>query len=121
MKTSYKTTDDTIAAEILQYVRDRPGATGADIRAHFHTRSKNTVSSTLGRLRRHGLLENRGRGGRWSEWYPAEHTPVEPMYAEMAHELATELNDIYPVSEREPYLARRLQELFIGETFYSNT
>jgi hypothetical protein len=44
-----------------------------------------------------------------------------PEFVEMARVLTEELGSIYPVSEREPYLARRLEEIFMQEIFKNET
>lgn len=109
--------NNTFSAELLRYVQDNPGVTGGELRTHFSDRSKNTVSNLLQRFRYQGFLENRGRGGRGSKWYPTEPDPVAPEFATLANQIMTELRDIYPVFKREAYLAHRLQGLFVQEAF----
>jgi len=101
----------TLINAILIYIRLQPGVRGSEIVATFGNSPKTSVSNTIGKLKRMGLIENRGRGGRWSEWYPVEVEPVDPEFLEIAQTLLKDLNKILK-SEREVFLAKRLKELF---------
>jgi hypothetical protein len=105
-------TRNTLAANLLQYVRDNPGATGTEIHNRFRPgATKASVSATLGRLQRMGLIKNQDpTGSRWSVWYPIECETPEPAFLEKARTVLEDLAKV-PKSEREMVLALYLQNL----------
>jgi hypothetical protein len=101
----------TLSEALLIYIRIHPGVKGSELRTSFKN-PKVSVSGSLARLKRAGLIENRGpKGTRWSTWYPVESEPVDPEFLEIAQTLLKDLKKIMPV-EREDFLARKLKELF---------
>lgn len=101
---------NTLSAKLLQYVRDNPGITGSDIQNVFLSQgTRHSISSTLGRLQRMGLIENRGPvGTRWSQWYPIEFEAVEEEFLKEAQNVYANLM-LIPKSEREHQLALYIQ------------
>jgi len=100
----------TLIQTILIYIRLHPGVKGSEVQVVFKNSPKNAISGSLARLKRAGLIENRGSSNRWSEWYPVEEETVDPKFLEIAQELLKDLKNVL-ASEREYYLARKLKEL----------
>jgi hypothetical protein len=101
----------TLIKAILIYIRLHPGVKGSEVQVVFKDSPKNAISGSIARLRRAGLVENRGPSNRWSEWYPVEVEPVDPEFLEIAQELLEVLSTVLK-SEREEFLARKLKEIF---------
>jgi len=103
---------NTLMADILQYVRDNPGATGSQVHFRFQlVGTRASISGTLNRLQRMGMIKNQDcTGSRWSVWYPIEFEQADPQFLTVASMLLQELKRV-PKSEREALLARRLQNL----------
>lgn len=105
------TNDDTLTAKIMRSIKTSPGITGTAIQFKFRpTNSANSISSTLGRLHRMGVIENRGNKGRFSKWYPVETNTVDTELLQMADWLIEEMKKL-PRSERALFLALRIADL----------
>lgn len=67
-------THSSLTNDILSYIRDYPGSTGAQIREQFAPSGsglkKDSISMLLSSLRRRGLIANLGKGGPHSIYYP---------------------------------------------------
>jgi hypothetical protein len=95
---------------LLECVRTNPGITGSELQKRFiSTNTMNSISSTLTRLSTMKLIENRGKGGRYSEWYPIEFEPIDEEASDKARWIIKEMKYL-PRKEKENFLARRLQE-----------
>jgi hypothetical protein len=104
----------SFTGNVLQYVRDNPGASGPEIHKHFHPEIlKITISGTLARLRRLGLITNDGPRGPRTHWYPVRFEEAEPQFLEEARKILSDLKAL-PVSERERCLALYLQKMSNG-------
>jgi predicted transcriptional regulator len=100
----------TLMEALLIYIRIHPGVKGSELQTSFNG-TKASISGSLARLHRMGLIENHGpRGTRWSEWYPVEVEPVDPKFLEIAQTLLKDLKRLLP-TEREDFLARKLKEI----------
>jgi hypothetical protein len=97
--------------KLVDYIRSHPGATRAKmLEALADGTNPRTVSSALNILSRGGAIENRGRAGRAARWFSIELT-VDGSFRKIARQLLSELKEVHH-SQREEYLAKRLQELF---------
>jgi hypothetical protein len=103
-----------ISEEITDYVKTHPGATSDEIfDAMPHGTKWGTVSNTLSRLKKRGVLENRGGTvNRFSPalWHCAK-MPANSYAQELAHEIFEEMMRMHR-SVREAFLAQKLTELF---------
>lgn len=97
--------------KIVDYIRAHPGATRPMMMSVLPDETKpHTVSSILGHLAKGGVVQNLGRSGRAARWFPVT-IEVDFKYRKMAIDLLRELKNIHH-TQREDYLAQRLQELF---------
>lgn len=97
--------------KVVEYIRAHPGTTRPNILTVLPDGTKpHSVSSILVHLAKTGVVENRGRSGRAARWFPIEMV-VDIKFRNIARELLSELKSIHH-SQREDYLAKRLQELF---------
>lgn len=104
----------SLANDVLQYVQEHPGATSEEIFNAMPNGTKiGTVRTTLGRLQRTNILEN--RGGKTNRFNPALWYAVEwdstDQAREFAHDIFAEMMAL-PLSIREAFLAEKLDELF---------
>lgn len=102
---------NSITQKVVEYIRENPGATRPKILMVLPDGTNpHTVSSILSHLARGGAVENLGRGGRAARWYPIT-IVVKPKFRKIARQLLEELKKVHH-SQREDYLAKRLQEIF---------
>lgn len=108
--------DNSTTRKVLDYIRAHPGTTRAKILEDLpEGTSRKTVSSVLGHLARGGAIENRGipnrgKSGLTARWFPIT-IEVDFKFRKIAIDLLSELSKVHH-TQREDYLARRLQELF---------
>lgn len=102
----------TFSSTLLQYVRENPGVPGSTVHRRFENEhSNNSISSTLARLQRQGLIENRGVSGNpLSEWYAIEKEEVDSEFLAVARVVYHQMINV-PKYEREILLARAMQRL----------
>jgi hypothetical protein len=105
---------NSIAESIVDFVKENPGATRNEILTALPEGIKwGTVSNTLSRMARSGVLEN--RGGSTNRWDPARWffiaRPVNDYAREQAREILADLAKLHP-SVREQFLAEKLDEMF---------
>jgi hypothetical protein len=104
---------DSLTRKVVEFVHDNPGVTRANVLEALPDETKaRTVSSIFNYLARTGAIENRGRSGLAARWFPITIT-VGKMYRDIARTLLAELKTVHH-SQREDYLAKRLQEIFGG-------
>lgn len=104
---------DSLTRKVADYVRENPGATRPNILTVLPDGTKpHSVSSILGNLAKGGVVENRGKAGRAAMWFFKD-ISVKELYRKIARQLLDELKDVHH-SQREVYLAKRLEELFGG-------
>lgn len=102
---------DSLTRKVLDYVRAHPGTTRPNMLNVLPDETKpRSVSTALYQLAKGGVIENRGRAGRSARWYPID-ISVKAYYRKIARTLLDELKNIHH-SQREDYLAKRLQEIF---------
>lgn len=102
---------DSLTRKVLEHVRSNPGTTRPKLLMELPDFTKpHSVSSILGHLAKGGVIENRGRSGRAARWYPIE-IVVNPKFRKIARDLLNELKNVHH-TQREDYLAKRLQEIF---------
>lgn len=103
--------DSSLTRKIVDYVRSHPGTTRSALLQVLPDDTKSrSVSSALNHLAQGGVVQNLGRSGRAARWYPIV-ISVESMYRKIAKQLLAEMKSIHH-SQREDWLASRLQELF---------
>lgn len=106
---------ESMTRKVLEYIRDHPGTTRPNILTVLPEETKkHSVSSILGHLAKGGVIENRGRSGRAARWFFVDIT-VSEMFRKIARTLLAELKEVHH-SQREDYLAKRLQEIFGGSS-----
>lgn len=102
---------NALTQKVAEYIRTNPGATRPNLLTVLPEGTKpHTVSGILGHLAKGGVVENRGRSGRAARWFAVEIT-VKKSYLKIARQLLSELKSVHH-SQREIYLAKRLEELF---------
>lgn len=103
---------DALTKRILEYVRNNPGKTTADILASLSPRYSHKVAWLhVVYLSSIYEIENRGGAGRHEDvkWHILEWKPT-AFYFEVASDIIRELKSI-PPRKQALFLARRLQEL----------
>lgn len=102
---------NALTQKVASYIRDHPGATrGQMLKALNDNANPKTVSSILVHLSHGGVVENRGGSGLAARWFPIN-ISVKVKYLKIAGMLLNELKDVHH-SQREIYLAKRLEEIF---------
>jgi hypothetical protein len=102
---------NSITQKVLEFVRANPGATRAQMLAVLPDGVKRrSVTSALLHLAKGEAVTNRGGSGLSARWYPII-IEVDFKFRRIARELLAELKDVHH-SQREEYLALKLQELF---------
>lgn len=102
---------DSITRKVVDYIRANPGTTRTALLKVLPEETKSrSVSSALNHLARGGVVKNLGRSGRSARWFPII-IEVDFKYRKIARELFAEMKHIHH-SQREDWLAQRLQELF---------
>jgi hypothetical protein len=100
--------------KIVEYIRANPGSTRPMMMSVLPDGTKpHTVSSILGHLSKGGVVQNLGRSGRAARWFPVQ-IVVDKKFRKIARQLVEELKNVHH-TQREDYLALRLQEIFGGE------
>lgn|SRR3954454_11095527 len=102
---------NSITQKVLEYVRKNPGATRAQMLAILPEATKRrSVTSALIHLSKGGAISNQGGSGLAARWYPII-IEVDFKFRKIARELLAELKHVHH-SQREEFLAQRLQEIF---------
>lgn len=96
---------------ILDFIKENPGSTVADVMTVFPAdASPAAVSGLVRYLRSKKLLENRGTSGRGARWYLVGAS--ETSHWVIAGDLLSELGTLSSNSNKQKYLAKRLEEIF---------
>lgn len=107
-----ETRTPTFQEELIEVIKEKPGVGTAALQKHFAPRSKGTVATTLARLRRAGILEDKGVYGQVSsQWFFVDKEKINPLFFVIAQTLLDELQAMMHEG-RNTVLARRLQEEF---------
>ena|SRR5881227_1633083 len=102
---------NSLTTKVLENVRKSPGVSRRDILAMLpNSPNPRSVSTALTILSHGGVIENRGRSGLAAKWFPVI-MEVDFKFRKIARELMSEMRNVHH-SQREEFLAKRLQELF---------
>lgn len=105
------TGQESVITQVLDYIRDNPGQSGAQLHDVFSpTYAKNFINSALSQLQKIKFIENRGRDDQYALWYPVEIEEADVDFADMSHWLITGMRGL-PPNEQEKFLALYLQNL----------
>lgn len=102
---------NSLTRKVLESVRKNPGVSRRVLIGSLPGKpNPRSVSTALTILARGGVIENKGRSGLAASWFPVI-MEVDFKFRKIAIDLLKEMKGVHH-SQREEFLAKRLQEIF---------